>query len=67
MKNAFIEQFGKHRKGGHGTRSQPNHAKSLAGVSIVAGFGGQTNGKDCYEGNSSRGMKEAMSPSGPSK
>lgn len=43
----------------------PNHAKSLVGVTIDCGYGGQTN-TDFQVQHSRRGMKDAMSPKGPS-
>ena len=49
---------------GAGTMSNPNHAKSLTGVSIVCGYGGQTN-TDFGVQHSTRGFKDAGNPKGP--
>ena len=66
MKNSFIKDYAGKRAATGGPKSGPTHGKSLGGVAIEGGDGTRAT-NDMYQASiSTRGMKEAMNPKGPS-
>jgi hypothetical protein len=66
MKNSFIKDYAGKRGATGKPRSGATHGKSLGGVGIECGDG-TIGTNDLFQASiSTRGMKEAMNPSGPS-
>lgn len=66
MKNSFIRDYASHRGETGKPKSGPTHGKSLGGVGIECGDGTLATNDMFQASVSTRGMKEAMAPKGPS-
>jgi len=68
MANSKIRDYaGKRAPSGPNLRKAATHGKSLGGVASVGGYGTTATNDMFQAGVSTRGMKEAMNPKGPSK
>lgn len=66
MKNSFVKDYASQRAATGKPRSGPTHGKSLGGVAIECGNGTIATNDMFQASVSTRGMKEAMNPKGPS-
>ncbi len=66
MKNAFIRDYASHRAPSKAPLKAATHGQSLGGVGIECGNGTVATNDMFQASVSTRGMKEAMSPKGPS-
>jgi hypothetical protein len=66
MKNAFVKDYAGKRAATGKPKSGPTHGKSLGGVGIECGDGTLATNDMFQASVSTRGMKEAMNPKGPS-